>query len=85
MVEDGVVLDLSGVGQVIHDGIQQRLHALVLQGTAHQHRREEPLNSGSPDGCLGAKTESGPHNPQPSACIQDIKVRTPQPTAFFLT
>lgn len=49
LVQDGVVLDLTRVRQVVHDGVQQRLDALVLQRRAHQHRGEETLHRGSTD------------------------------------
>lgn len=45
-VEDGIVVDLTGVRQVIKHSVQQGLNTFVFQSAAHQHWREGALDSG---------------------------------------
>lgn len=49
VIEDSIVFDLSGVRQEFQDGVQQRLHTLVLQRCAHQYWSEETLHGGPAD------------------------------------
>src|SRR4030088_3218427 len=36
-------------GKIVHDGVEQRLHALVLEGRAAQHRKERAGQHGLAD------------------------------------
>ena len=54
---DAAIGDLARVGQVVDDGVEQQLHALVLVGRAHHHRGDLQVDGrlahGGPDNLLG--------------------------------
>ena len=51
--------------QIVDDGVEQRLHALVLEGGAAQHRDERACD-GTPCGCSASS-----RRPRPAPCRRD--------------